>query len=71
MMNHDYMYTCIIDENNFEEIMKGKNNREWYDLSYLLEIDISEILHKHTKNSIQHIMSTQNFTLETLNRENR
>ena len=51
--------------------LKGKNRPERSDPSYLLEIDMSEILHKHSENNIQQTMCTQNFTLETLNRENQ
>ena len=51
--------------------VKQKNKLEQYDPSSLLEIDILEILHKHSENNIQYTMCAQNFTLETLNRENK
>jgi hypothetical protein len=49
--------------------VKGKNMPERFDPSYLLEIDILEIIHKHSENNIQHNMCTIFFTMETLNRE--
>ena len=41
--------------------MKENNRPKRYDPSYLLEIDISEILQKHSENDIKQAMCTQNF----------